>query len=292
MPVEGEGLNMRENIGLILEGGGMRGAYTAGVLDLFLDKNIEFKHCYGVSAGSVNACSYLSKQRGRAFRVDVDYLEDKNYASVYNLFKTGNFFGTEMCYHTIPEKLNPYDYDAFNKFDGKFYAVVTNCENGQPEYLEIKDMKNEIDMIRASCSLPLMAQMVNIGGKIYLDGGISDSIPIRKSVKDGNSKNVIVLTRDINYRKKPNELMPVIRIKYSKYPKLIEAIEKRHKYYNMTLDYINNQEKKGNVFVIRPSEKVNIGRLEKDKEKLTELYHRGYTDAEKQYKELVDFLWK
>jgi len=260
------------------------------VLDFFLDKEIEFKSCYGVSAGSVNACSYLSKQRGRAFSIDVDYLDDKNYASAYNLITTGNFFGTEMCYHMIPEKLNPYDYEAYEKFDGKFYAVVTNCETGQPEYLEIKDMKGQIDFIRASCSLPLMAQMVNIGGKLYLDGGISDSIPVRKSVKDGNTKNVIILTRDISYRKKTNELMPVIKIKYSKYPKLVDAIRKRHKYYNMTLDYIEKQEEKGNVFVIRPSKPVKIGRIEKNRKKLTELYHQGYNDAKNRYEKLKKFL--
>ncbi len=278
------------NIGLILEGGGMRGAYTAGVLDFFLDKNIEFGSVYGVSAGSANACSYLSKQRGRAFHVDVDYLEDKNYASAYNLLTTGNFFRTEMCYDRIPNELNPYDYETFEKYQGKFYAVVTNCITGQPEYLEIKDMKKDIEYIRASCSLPLMAEIVNIGCVPYLDGGISDSIPVRRSVRDGHNKNVIVLTRDINYRKKINELLPVIRVKYSNYPKLIEAVERRHKMYNMTIDYIKKQEEKGNVLVIRPAEPVKIGRLEKDKKKLTLLYKKGYKDAAKKCEELKAFM--
>lgn len=279
-----------QKIGLILEGGGMRGAYTAGVLDFFMDKNIEFNACYGVSAGSVHACSYISKQRGRAFHVGVDYLDDREYASAYNLIKTGNFFGTEMCYDRIPNELNPYDYKEFDNYKGDFYAVVTNCLTGQAEYLKITDLKTQIDYIRASCSLPLMAEMVTIGGVPYLDGGISDSIPVRRSVKDGNIKNVVVLTRDINYRKKQNELLTVIKIKYSKYPNLVEAMINRHKVYNMTIDYIKKQEKKGNVFVIRPSSRVKIGRLEKDKKKLSELYKQGYKDASKKYEDLVSFM--
>lgn len=279
-------------IGLILEGGGMRGAYTAGVLDFFMDKKIEFDSCYGVSAGSVNACSYISKQRGRAFRVDVDYLENREYASAYNLITTGNFFGTEMCYRRIPNELNPYDYEEFNRYQGNFYAVVTNCITGQAEYLKVTDLKGQIDYIRASCSLPLMAEMVNIHGVPYLDGGIADSIPVRRSVKDGNTKNVIVLTRDVTYRKRQNELLPVIKLRYSKYPKLVEAVAKRHKMYNMTLDYIKKQEEKGQVLVIRPSSAVKIGRLEKDKKKLTALYRQGYRDASKKYDELVSFMGK
>lgn len=281
-----------EKIGLILEGGGMRGAYTAGVLDFFMDKDLEFDSCYGVSAGSVNACSYISKQRGRAFQIDVDYLDDKEYASAYNLLTTGNFFGTDMCYNRIPNELNPYDYEVFNQYKGDFYAVVTNCITGQAEYLKVTDLKEQIDYIRASCSLPLMAEMVYVNGIPYLDGGIADSIPVRRSVRDGNRKNVIVLTRDISYRKKPNELQSIISLKYKKYPNLVKAMSNRHKVYNMTLDYIKKQEEKGNILVIRPSSAVKIGRVEKDKRKITELYKQGYKDASKKYEEIVSFIKK
>lgn len=270
----------------------MRGAYTAGVLDFFLDNEIEFKNCYAVSAGSANGSSYISKQRGRAYHADVDFLNDRNYASFYSLFKTGNFFGTDMCYETIPKELLPYDYEAFNNYDGNFYAVVTNCNTGQPEYLKLEDMEKQIDYIRASCSLPLMAQIVNINGKPYLDGGISDAIPVRKSVKDGNKRNVVVLTRDISYRKKPNEMLPIIKVRYKKYPKLVEAVEKRHIVYNRTLDYIANQEREGNILVIRPSSPITIGRLEKDKAKLTHIYKQGYRDAKNKSDELMKFLGK
>lgn len=279
-----------EKYGLILEGGGMRGLYTAGVLDFFLNKNIEFSSCYGVSAGSINACSYLSKQRGRSYHTNTDYLEDKRYASVQNLLTTGNFFGTEMCYNEIPNELNPFDYEEFNKYKGNFYAVVTNCNTGQAEYIKINDLKKDIDVIRASSSLPLMAEMVKLGNGLYLDGGISDSIPVRRSVQDGNTKNVIILTRDSDYRKKLNEMLPIIKVKYKNYPKLVKSIEERHIGYNMTLDYIKNQEMKGNVFVIRPSKPVKLGRLEKDKQKLTGLYKRGYKDAQASFEDLSKFL--
>ena len=279
-----------DKYGLILEGGGMRGIYTAGVLDFFIENNIEINSCYGVSAGTVNACNYISKQKGRTYELDTGYLDNRDYASVYNLITTGNYFGTEMCYHKVPLELNPFDFETYNKFDGDFYAVVTNCETGKPEYMKINDMKKDIDIIRASCSLPLMAQMVKIGEHNYLDGGISDSIPVRQSVKAGNNKNVVILTRDIDYRKKANEMLPIIKLKYKKYPNLVKAIEQRHISYNRTLEYIENQRKAGNVFVIRPEEPVKIGRLEKSKEKLDELYRIGIKDAKRNYKELKEFL--
>lgn len=279
-----------DKYGLILEGGGMRGIYTAGVLDFFIENNIEINSCYGVSAGTVNACNYISKQKGRTYELDTGYLDNRDYASVYNLITTGNYFGTEMCYHKVPLELNPFDFETYNKFDGDFYAVVTNCETGKPEYMKINDMKKDIDIIRASCSLPLMAQMVKIGEYNYLDGGVSDSIPVRQSVKDGNNKNVVILTRDVDYRKKANEMLPIIKLKYRKYPNLVKAIEQRHISYNRTLEYIENQRKAGNIFVIRPEEPVKIGRLEKSKEKLDELYRIGIKDAKKNYEKLKEFL--
>ena len=184
-------------IGLILEGGGMRGLYTAGVLDFFLDKNIEFSSCYGVSAGAAHCCSYLSKQRERAFKASTEHLSNRNYASVYSLITTGDYFNSDFVYRKLPEELNPYDYEAFSRFEGEFYAVVTDCQSGQAEYKQIHDMKKDMDVIRASCSLPFLSKKVMIDGKAYLDGGVSDSIPLRKSMEDGNQKNVVILTRDV-----------------------------------------------------------------------------------------------
>lgn len=268
----------------------MRGLYTTGVLDFFQDKGIEFEACYGVSAGAANGCNFLSKQRKRNYHVNTDYIDDKSYASIRSLIKTGNFFGTEMCYYKIPNELNPFDFDTFRSYEGDFYAVVTDCETGQPMYLKITDLHRDIEKIRASCSLPLMAEIVYVDGHPCLDGGLSDSIPVRQSVKDGHHKNVVILTRDIDYRKKPNELLPFIKMKYSAYPMLVRAIEQRHVVYNRTLEYIRNQEKKGNVFVIRPSSPVKIGRLEKNKQKLKQLYRQGYKDAVAEYDRLREFL--
>lgn len=281
---------MMYECGLILEGGGMRGLYTAGVLDFFQDMGIYFTSCYGVSAGAVNGLNYLAKQRGRMYRVNVDYLEEKEYASFHNLVTTGNYFGTEMCYHRIPDELNPIDYETFKQYPGKYYVVATDCLTGQPKYIRITDLKKQLNAIRASCSLPLLASMVKIDGRPCLDGGMSDSIPVRQSVRDGNRKNIIILTRDAHYQKKPNELLPVIKVRYRHYPKLIEAMKTRHIEYNRTIRYIQKQEKQGNVFVIRPEREITIGRLEKDKEKLTQLYQQGYEEAKKKYEKIMMFL--
>ena len=158
--------------GLVLEGGGMRGLFTAGVLDYFIDLGMEFQEVYGVSAGICNACSYLSKQRGRSLRVNTDYLEDPRYCSVESLIKTGDLFGADMLYRIIPDELDPYDYETFQKYPGKAYAVVTNCETGKAEYMRLRRMDKDIQAVRASSSMPMVSRMVEIEGQLYLDGGI------------------------------------------------------------------------------------------------------------------------
>ncbi len=276
--------------GLVLEGGGMKGVYTSGVLDFFLDKGIEFSSCYGVSAGACSLCSFLSKQRGRAYHVNVDYLDDKNYCSVYSLIKTGDLFGVDMCYHKIPDKLYPYDYEAYNKYQGTFYSVVTNIETGCPEYIPIKDMKCDIDAVRASASLPLVSRNVNYQGSLYLDGGISDAIPLRKSIQDGNAKNVVIMTKEIGYRRKPSAMASLIKLRYRKYPKVYELMKNRHNSYNETLDFIADEVRKGTAFLIQPRKSSNVGRIEKDQSKLKALYEEGYAQAEECYEDLIKFL--
>ena len=276
--------------GLVLEGGGMKGIYTAGVLDFFLDKGIEFSSCYGVSAGACHLCSYLSKQRGRAYDISVDYLEDKNYCSVWSLLRTGDLFGVKMCYDDIPNRLNPYDYDAFNAYQGRAFAVVTNIETGRPEYLRLRDMHRDIAAVRASASLPLVSRNVKINGKLYLDGGLSDSVPIMHSILDGNRRNVVVLTKEVGYRRKPSRHLELVRISYAKYPKIYELMANRHIAYNQMLDYLEQQEKNGQAFVIRPQKKSGVGRVEKDKEKLRLLYEEGYKEAEQSYDRLMAYL--
>ena len=278
--------------GLVLEGGGMKGIYTAGVLDFFLDKEIEFSSCYGVSAGACCLCSYLSGQRKRAYRINVDYLEQKAYCSVESLLKTGDLFGVDMCYGLIPDYLDPYDYDAFNRYPGKAYAVVTNIRTGEAEYMLLKDMHQDTIAVRASSSLPLVSRNVKIGDELYLDGGISDSIPIRRSMKDGNKKNVVILTKEEGYIRQPAKgaELALIRARYMRYPKVYECMRERHLTYNNTMQYIEEMQSQGKVFVIRPKQKSNVGRVEKDKAKLDALYEEGYRDAENCYPELLDYL--
>ena len=276
--------------GLVLEGGGMKGMYTCGVLEFFLEKGIMFSHCYGVSAGACHMCSYLSGQKRRAYHVGVDYLDCRDYCSTRSLLRTGDLFNKDMCYELIPDYLNPYDYDPFNRYEGKAYAVVTNIVSGRAEYLQLRDMKKDIEMIRASCSLPLVSRNVKIGNQLYLDGGLSDSIPIRKSIQDGNQKNVVIMTKEMGYHKEKSSALKLIKLAYLKYPKVYELMKNRHISYNETLDYLKEQEDCGRAFVIRPKTKSSVGRIEKNKEKLTVLYEQGYHEAEEKYEALLAYL--
>lgn len=276
--------------GLVLEGGGMKGVYTAGVLDFFLDKGIEFSNVYGVSAGACHMCSYLSKQRRRGLDVNIDYLYTRKYCGVESLLTTGDLFHVQTAYHLIPEYLNPYDYHTFDKYTGRAYGVVTNIVTGCPEYLRIRDMKKDIDIVQASASLPLVSRNVKRGSKIYLDGGISDAIPLQKSILDGNLKNVVIMTKEEGFVRKPSSNLALIKLRYLKYPKVYELMKERHITYNATVDYIERQKEKGMAFVIRPSKVSNVGRIEKDAEKLTVLYEEGFADAEKYYEALLNYL--
>lgn len=276
--------------GLILEGGGMKGIYTAGVLDFFLEKGLEFSSVYGVSAGACHMCSFLSKQKGRAFAVNTDYLDRWNYCSVRSLLATGDLFNVEMCYHKIPEELNLYDYETFNKYEGKAFSVVTNLETGEPEYFRIRDMKADIDKIRASASLPLVSRNVKIGDFHYLDGGISDSIPLKRSIQDGNLKNIVIMTKEEGYIRRPASQLGLIKLCYLKYPKVYDCMRERHVKYNVTLKYIEEQQEAGQAFVIRPKKPSQVGRIEKDVEKLRALYEEGYRDAGEYYEAMMNYL--
>lgn len=189
--------------GLVLEGGGMKGVYTAGVLDFFLDQKLEFSSVYGVSAGACCMCSFIAKQRGRARDVMMDYLYSRKYCSVPSLLLTGDIFNVDMNYHLVPDYLNPVDREAFLAYQGKAYSVATNIRTGRPVYFRIRDLAQDMDKIRASASLPLVSRSVRIDGELYLDGGISDAIPLQKSVTDGNRKNVVVMTKEVGFVRKP-----------------------------------------------------------------------------------------
>lgn len=276
---------------VVFEGGGMRGSYTCGVIDAFLDNDIEFKTCYGVSSGSCHATSYLSKQRGRALRVVTDYLDDDRFFSLKSRFKTGNMFGVEMMYDTIPRYLDPYDYETYNKYQGTFYSVAFNCVTGKPDYLKVKVMEKEWMKVCASSSLPIIAaDPIELEEGRYFDGGIGDSIPVRKSIEDGNKKTVLVLTQAKGYVKKKDKSVPLLKMRYHKYPLLAQRVADRHIRYNETLKFIDEQEALGNIFVIRPQKPVNVGRLETDKAKLDVVYEEGLEEATALIPKLIEYL--
>lgn len=268
--------------GLVIEGGGMRGIFAAGVLDYFLDAGLRFDNVMGVSAGACHGCSFVAGQKGRAFAVNIDYLDRKEYCSFHSLRTTGDLFGAEFIYHEIPKKLYPIDNEAFLKSGIKFQSVVTNCVTGEAEYPVIADMFDDVEWIRASASLPFLANMVEIDGGLYMDGGIADSIPLAQMIRQGNEKNVVILTRPRDYRKKPSKgvLLKLMELKYKDYPHMAEAYAKRYETYNQSLELVAAEEKAGRAFVIAPMGDLDIGRTEKNPDKLKKAYLEGYYVAE------------
>ena len=264
--------------GLVLEGGGVRGIYTAGVLDVFMDEGLTFDGLIGVSAGAIHGCSYLSGQKGRSLRYYRNYVSDPRFMSIRSLIKTGDMVGVDFCYHELPDKLDIYDHDAFLKNPTPYYAVCSNLDTGEAEYIRITDMRDQIDILRASASLPFCSRIVEIGDKRYLDGGCTDAIPIEKFREMGYGKNIIVLTRPMDYRKKPMN-MGLVKAFYRKYPKFVSALSRRHIRYNETVEKILELEKAGEVFVIRPAKALEVGRLERDPEKVQQVYNHGRADA-------------
>ncbi|NBK96695.1 MAG: patatin family protein [Erysipelotrichia bacterium] len=277
-------------VSLVLEGGGMRGLYTCGVLDFFLEKQIAFSMVVGVSAGACSACSYLSKQYGRGAAINIDYIKDKRFFSVRNLLKEGSVFGLDFIFNEIPNHLNPYDYQAFHTNPTIFYSVATNIETGEAHYKRIIDMRVDSEYIKASMSLPLISPVVEIDGLKLLDGGISDSIPIQFAMNKGYDKQVVVLTQCRSYRKGKNNLMPIIAHNYKNYPHLVNALANRHLRYNQTLTQLYQLEKEKKAFIIQPQKPVNVSRVETNKSKLVDLYKDGYEDAKAMYEQLVNFL--
>lgn len=279
--------------GLILEGGAMRGMFSAGVTDVMMESGISFDAVIGVSAGAAFGCNIISEQSGRAVRYNTRYCRDRRYCSLSSLIHSGDIFGKEFCYGEIPLKLDPFDFDTFETSETDFYVVCTDIESGKAVYHKYTGRSDHgFDWIRASASMPLVSSIVEIDGAKLLDGGIADSIPIKFFEGLGYEKNVIVLTRPREYRKKKNSIMPLIRHKYKEYPNLIEAVEKRHTVYNETLDYIEVKEDAGKLFVIRPSAPLPVGRIERDPAKLRAAYMLGRKAMSTQMEQLCNYLAK
>lgn len=265
----------------------MRGVYTAGVLEYFLEQGIEFPYVIGVSAGASMAASYLSKQKGRNKKVNIDYITDKRYISWGNFFKQRQLFGMDFLYDEIPNKLVPYHYNEFYSNPADLVVGTTDVLTGSPIYYGKKDYGNDVlTVLKASSSLPFIAPEVHFKDRILLDGGISDSIPIRKAQEDGFKKNVIILTRNKGYWKKPSKFHYLVKRKYPQYEGLQVAMENRYKLYNETIRYIEEEERKGNVIVIRPELPLEVGRMERNPHKLQNLYNLGYEQA-KRYTEQI-----
>lgn len=282
-----------KKIGIVLEGGGMRGIYTAGVLDFFINKNIYFLYVIGVSAGACHALNYLSGQKGRDKDIALKFLGDKRYLSFRNLIRTGEIFGFDFIFGELSEKLLPFDYETFEKSKQELVVGVTNCITGQCEYFyKSKTSTDEIlKVVRASSSLPFISKEVIINGKAYMDGGISSSIPLKKAIDDGCEYNIVVLTRNKGYRKKPSKLTRKLsKLKYRNFRGLSKAVGERYKKYNSELEFVENMEKEGKVFVIRPQKHINVSRVEKDKNKIFQLYKQGYIETAQIYKDLKKWI--
>ena len=274
---------------LVLEGGGLRGIYTAGVIDKLLEDNIKVDAIIGVSMGSLIGINYNSNQPKRALRYNLKYCKDKRFLGLYSLLKTGNIANKEFDYYEIPDKLDPFDYETFKKSKTKFYCTVSNLDSGKAEYIEIKDCKKDVEYIRAGSSMPGVSRIVKINDNKYLDGGISDSIPLKKAHELGYDKIIVITTRPIEYRKKKSKMKTISRI-YKKYPNFVKAIQNRNSNYNNTVEEIIKEEQEKKIFVIRPSKGLPISRIEKKKERIQAQYDLGVEDYINKKEGLLEYL--
>ena len=277
--------------GLIMEGGAMRGMFTAGVLDVLMENGLVTDGAIGVSAGAVFGCNYKSHQIGRVIRYNTEYCNDKRYASFKNLVKTGNLYSEQFCYHEVPEKLDPFNEAAFAASSMDFFVVCTDVKTGEPIYHKCrKGDAEDVLWMEASASMPLAAKIVKIGHYGLLDGGVADSIPVRFFESIGYKRNLIILTQPKGYTKKKNKFLPAIRAKYFRYPAFVEAVADRHERYNETLSYISMLEQAGKDYVIRPPIPLEIGAMERDPAQLRRVYETGRAVAQIQVEKIRDFL--
>ena len=269
-----------DNTALVLEGGGLRGVFTCGVLDCFMDKGIRFPFTVGVSAGACNGLSYMSGQRGRAKSSNIDLMDKHHYVGFKYLLTQGCIMDYKLLFEDFPEKIIPYDYEAYFANTDRFVMVTTNCLTGKAEYLEEKsDSKRVMDIVRASSSLPYVTKITYVDGVPMLDGGIADSIPVEYAKSQGYERMVVILTRNKGYRKNEKQL-PVPKVIYRKYPELRKTLASRNAQYNRTMEMIERLEEEGSLTVIRPVHPIEVDRMEKDTDKLRALYQEGYELAE------------
>lgn len=276
-------------VGLVLEGGAMRGMYTAGVLDIFLDEKIKVDGIIGVSAGVLFGVNYLSNQRGRVIRYNKKYSKDKRYMGINSLLRTGNIINKDFAYYEVPTKLDVFDQETYSKSKVPFYATVTNVETGEAEYIKVKDVFRQMEILRATSAMPFVSRVVEIDDKKYLDGAIADSIPIDKMKSLGYDKIIVVLTKPRGYKKKKRG-NGLIKFGYRKYPKFAKKMQDRYKNYNEIIEKIDKMEKNNEIFVIRPSREVKMSRVEKDPNKLQEMYDLGIEDCKNILEKLRNYI--
>ena len=273
---------------LVLEGGAMRGLYSAGVLDVFMENNIRADVVYGVSAGALFGLNYKSRQKGRAIRYNLKYAKEKNYMGLYSLVTTGNIMNKDFCFTKLVYELDKLDFETYKNNPVDFYAVVTNLQTGKPEYIKIDDAQKDMEYFRASGSMPFVSRPVEIDGNLYLDGAVSDAVPFQRVLDSGFEKIIVVLTRNAGYRKK-NPFFPY-RLVYGKYPNFVETAKNSHKTYNKTMDLIEKYEAENKIVVLRPSKNVRVQRIEKDTKKLQNIYDLGISDCMQKIDKIKEYL--
>lgn len=271
--------------GLVLEGGSFRGIFSAGVMDALLDEDIMFPYCIGVSAGISNGISYLSRQPGRNLEVLLKYRNDDRYISRRNFLRGRSLFGLDFIFDEIPNHLVPFDWDTFHAYKGTAFAGVTNARTGEAEYINCQEMDSRCQILRATCALPLAFPPVEWKGEEYFDGGLSDSVPIRKSISDGNDVNLIILTQPAGFRKSySKEYDLAIRFLGKKYPRLVDVLKTRHIHYNETQDYCDQLESEGKAIIIRPA--YTLDSMEKDLDRIRANYQHGFDLARERIREI------
>ncbi len=282
---------MTENkTALVLEGGAMRGLYSAGVLDIFMQNNINVDTIYGVSAGALFGLNYKSHQIGRALRYNLKYAHEKNYMGLYSLITTGDIMNRDFCFKKLVYELDRLDFETYKTTPVDFYAVVTNLQSGNPEYIKIDDADKDLEYFRASGSMPFVSRPVEIDGNFYLDGAVSDAVPFKKVLDSNYEKIIVVLTRPAGYRKKYTP-MPY-KLFYGKFPNFIETAKNSYKKYNETMDLIEKYESENKIIVLRPSETVKMKRVEKDRKKLQRMYDLGVSDCMKKLDKIKEYIIK
>ncbi len=279
-------------LGMTFEGGASRTVFSCGVADAFLEEDLMPDYFIGVSAGIAFGISYLSKQKGRNLRLAREYMPSKQYQGAKYLLdrKKKTFYNVEYVFGEVPNKLLPFDYDAFAAYPGKVVAVVTNIHTGEAEYLEVPRDSRDFEVVLASCSLPVLFQPVKVGHHYYLDGGIADSIPYRQAMKEGCDKNIVVLTRERGYVKRTDQSVKVSAWLYQRYPKIAQALRDRAENYNRSMEELAALEREGKVFVIAPDTTYGMSRTESDPVKLEQLYEEGYLKAKEQMVALKNYL--